>query len=119
MSEGPNAQQMYNSMLRNDVAPMLRSHGWKGSGKDYKRSSELYRAFINFQKNRWNTKDEVEFTVNVGVLSDEALAECDAARLEARERWGRDIVAIPTWGQWSTRIGHLLPSQGDKWWRIL
>ena len=107
-------------MLRDEIGPMLRSNGWKGSGKNYSRSSELYRAFIIFQKNRWNTKDEVKFTADLGVLSDEAIAERQAEHLEARQRWGPDVVVIPTWGQWSTRLGHLLPPPKDRqWWRLL
>jgi hypothetical protein len=109
---------MYNSLLRDRVAPMLRSNGWKGSGKDYRRASELYRAGINFQKSRWNSKDEVEFTVNLWVLSDEAMAERSVATIEARHRWGSDIVVIPTWGGWSIRIGWLLPPKTDYWWRL-
>ena len=55
-------------MLRNEISPTLRSQGWKGSGKSYSRSSRPYRAFIIFHKSRWNTKDEVEFTADLGVL---------------------------------------------------
>ena len=114
-----NAQAMFQSVLRDQVAPVLRAHGWKGSGREYKRASDLYRAFINFQKSVHNTKDEVEFTVNLGVLNDDAIAERSAAWGEAIEQWGRDVIAIPTWGSWVTRIGFLLPTRRDKWWRLV
>ena len=114
-----NAQVMFKSVLRDQIAPMLRSRGWKGSGRDFKRTSDLYRAFINFQKSVHNTKDEVEFTVNLGVLNDEAIAERSAAWKRAIEEWGRDVVVIPTWGSWSARIGFLFPTPSDKWWRLV
>jgi hypothetical protein len=98
---------------------MLRVKGWKGSGQDYKYASGLYRASINFQKNRYNTKDEVEFTVNLAVWNDGARDEFNTAHKLALENWGRDAIVIPTWGTWHARIGHLLPIQADKWWRLL
>ena len=113
------AQDLFKSMLRLEIAPMLRTQGWKGSGKDFKRSSDLYRAYINFQKSQHNTRDEVSFTVNLGVLNEEANAEQQAARRDLREKWGSDAVLLPTWGSWSRRLGHLLPIGRDKWWRLL
>jgi Domain of unknown function (DUF4304) len=116
---GGNAQEMFNSILRNEIAPMLRAHGWKGSGKHYKCASDPYRAFIEFEKSVDDTKDEVAFTANLGVLNDDAIAERLQAWERAREQWGHDVVVIPTWGEWETRIGFLLPIRSDKWWWLL
>ena len=113
-----NAQEMFKSLLRDKVAPMLRAHGWKGSGPNYNRSSDPYSTSINFQKNRYNTKDEVEFTVNLAVLHDGVIGDLQMAQKMAREQWGRDTIVVPTWGIWRARLGDLLPMQ-RYWWRLL
>lgn len=81
-------------LLRDRIAPFLRSNGYKGSGMNFRRDVGEFQGLVNFQGGRGNKKGLAEFTVN----------------LSARHR--------PTAaGYWGGRIGHWLPDFIDVWWR--
>lgn len=64
-----NAQQSFEKMSNEQVAPMLRSEQFAGSrGTWSKRSAHGDWAIVNLQKSRWNTSDRVAFTVNLSVV---------------------------------------------------
>jgi hypothetical protein len=85
-------QQAFKRMLRDLITPALRELGIRGPG-GY--ASGDYSGFLDFQKSRHNTKDEVEFTINLGA------------------------AYTPTGdGYWHERIGAVMPARRDTWWTL-
>ena len=92
------------------LTPFLKSYGYSRRGQNFRMRRGNNWGILFFQKGKWNTKTQLEFTVNVGVFS--------WAIDRFFEDWGKD--APPEWGyeHWCTRIGLLLPGRLDKWWVI-
>ena len=64
-----NAQVGFDDMADQQIAPVLRSEGFKGTrGTWSKTSANGDSAVVNLQKSRWNTADEVAFTVNLSLV---------------------------------------------------
>ncbi|MGK5742328.1 DUF4304 domain-containing protein [Micromonospora sp. URMC 103] len=59
------AQDAYNAVLREVVAPALRDMGLKGSGKLYRLDDEVCWARLGFQSSVYNTAERAKFTVNL------------------------------------------------------
>jgi hypothetical protein len=82
----------------------------RGAGKTFARRGRGNWGVLFFQNSKWNTKSELEFTVNLGVFS----------RIIDKfyQEWGKETP--PEWGydHWCKRIGSLLPGGRDKWWVI-
>lgn len=110
------AQDAYNSVLRDVVAPALREMGFKGSGKLYRLDDEKCWARLGFQSSVSNSAERVKFTVNL-LVSDK-----DAWTRSRDERPYLPEVPSPnvSYGQpvWWERIGALMPSGRDQWWTI-
>lgn len=63
------AHDAFQTMLREHVAPLLRSAGFKKSATTWRRySTHGDVAVINVQKSRWNAGDEVDFYVNLAIV---------------------------------------------------
>jgi len=62
------AQDTFNAMLRDQIAPRLRALGFTGSGHQYVWPAAEHWASLGFQKSRRGTGTELEFTVNVSVV---------------------------------------------------
>jgi hypothetical protein len=110
-------QTLFKEMLRDEVAPMLRHNGFKGSGTHFEKFENDYRASIEFQKDRHNTPHSLSFTVNLAVVNDHALSELNAAAKRTREEWASEAIVIPVCGTWHARIGHVM-GLNDTWWTI-
>ncbi len=104
-------------MMREDVAPALRELGFKGSGQSFSLPSDRYWALVGFQKSAYSDATAVKFTVNLRVVSKE-----DWERAREAQPWRgqrpspNDAGSVP--GGWYARIGQLLPSRADQWWRV-
>jgi hypothetical protein len=59
------AQQSYEKLLRDGVAPRLREIGLRGSGKLFHFDDGDKRGFVSFRSFRYNTKAIVEFSAEV------------------------------------------------------
>jgi hypothetical protein len=56
-------------MIKSELAPFIRSFGFKGSGGDFRLAGDRGDvAFVNVQGSRWNTADRYDFFLNVAVL---------------------------------------------------
>lgn len=69
---------------------------------------------IEVQKDRkYSTKDEIRFTVNVGI-------SVDALRQVAAATGGPSASDVPPPDRchWRQRLGHLLPARSDVWWSV-
>jgi hypothetical protein len=63
------AQDAFQTMLRGQVAPVLRNAGFKKSATTWRlHSPHGDVAVINVQKSRWNTGNEVDFYVNLAIV---------------------------------------------------
>lgn len=105
---GPTAQDLYREMMNRAITPLMKAAGFKRKTQVFEKDLNDRKARVEFQKNRYNTKHHVSFTINLAVVSPRALEEHLRARLGAITYWGRDVVVIPTGGQWVGRIGAFL-----------
>lgn len=107
------ATDLFKLMLRDEVAPALRSAGLRGSGSGYSIPSESHWAMLGFQGSMANTAGLIKFTVN-----------CTVVR---KDEWEAQYAARPYIGPkpkpnvragvgWTERLGALMPSGQDSWW---
>lgn len=114
------AQDAFQAMMRERIAPALRELGCKGSGQTYVLPSEDYWALIGFQKSSQGDARSTRFTINVTVV---ARREWAQARLEQQHLPERPSP-ITRFGEpaWQVRIGRLLPDASggwsDRWWDV-
>jgi hypothetical protein len=123
------AQEMFKAMLRDEVAPALRSMGFKGSGQNFALPSDSHWALLGFQRSQSNDRSRVSFTVNVVVVPR------DVWERGSRAAWpdlGEGLRNRPTANAalspkvepafegrfWHRRIGVLMPAGRDTWWEI-
>lgn len=114
----PTAQDTFRSMIRDEIAPALRTLGFRGSGAVYELPDEHFWRLVGFQKSRSSDRSEVRFTVN--------LTRADRMRwlaaLESNPWLGPkpsgnadyglpDVVEV-------TRLGQLMPGRQDVWWTV-
>jgi hypothetical protein len=64
-----NAQEKFNNVVKEGIAPILKKNNFKKKGLNfYKTLGDIGHA-IKIQKDKWNSKDEVRFTINIGIFS--------------------------------------------------
>ena len=88
------AQQAFRRMIHELITPALRRLGMNSVG-GYRHDSGEYTGYLGFQKSRYNTKDTVEFTINIGAA-----------------------YAPTSDGYWHDRIGKVTPARRDTWWTL-
>jgi hypothetical protein len=91
------------------IGRCLKAKGFFKKGDTFYLSRNNNWGLINFQKSIGNVPSETTFTINLGVSST-ALRNFD----------GEDVRTKPSIedSHWRKRIGFLLPSKQDFWWRI-
>ncbi len=108
-------QERFQAMLRDHLAPALRTLGLRGSGRRFVLPDEGEWRLVGIQGSRWSTATSVGFTANL-VVADKGewaryRAEQPGVASEpsaiARDRVGRMV-----------RLGHLLPVGQDHWWEL-
>ena len=110
------AQEAFTTMVKEQIAPVLRELGFKGSGQRFVLPSEKHWAQIGLQKFTRSNRDFVDFTANVTVVRRDVW---DAERTEQPHLPQRPAPNIfyGTYA-WQERIGSLLPERGEKVWRV-
>lgn len=102
-------REKFNELLK-ALTPFLKSYGYSRRGQNFRTRRGDNWGMLFFQKGKWNTKTQLEFTVNLGVFS------------KAIDRFFQDWAkeTTPEWGyeHWRTHIGSLLPGRLDKCWVI-
>jgi Domain of unknown function (DUF4304) len=64
------AKELFRILLREQLGPLLRSEGFRGSGQSWRLEHPSGNAaLLHFQQSRWNTADRVEFLINLAVAS--------------------------------------------------
>ena len=111
------AQEAFTVMMREQIAPALRSLGLKGSGQSYSIPSESHWALVGFQKSGASSAGAVKFTVNLQVQPRDAWERAYQERSWIGAKPSPNTLAGVEGGWWS-RIGQLLPDGEDRWWWI-
>jgi hypothetical protein len=100
--------------LKACLAKRLAPSGFVVGGDIMSRKMHDTVVVIEVQKDRkYSTKDEIRFTINVGISAD-ALREVAAAAGGSSS----SNVPPPERCHWRQRLGHLLPAQSDVWWSV-
>jgi hypothetical protein len=110
------AQEIYKRMLRDEVAPALRSVGLRGSSGRFAVPSTTHWEQLAFQKSHWNDRDSVAFTVDLSVIRRDVWAS-----MIARDPWlGKEPSPTTHIGPPAvqSRIGFLRPEGVDHWWEL-
>lgn len=90
--------------------PILTPLGFKRSAPHFWRMVDGLSQCVNFQASAWGSREAGSFTINLGVSS--------AALFEGFT--GRSFPKVPAATLWpvNQRIGLLMPSHLDLWWKV-
>ena len=101
--------EVFSQMVKT-VGERLKPLGFSKRGTVFRIMGPDMCGLIEFQRSMGNTREQLRFTVNLGVVCGELL-ELQSRSLELSK--ARVIDA-----QIELRIGQLLPDRDDKWWEI-
>ena|ERR1700676_1567612 len=107
MADAKSPVQLGYHQVQRETAKLLRPIGFRRKGSMIFTRTEDNFGVIHFQRNPYSTKDELVFTLNVGVIIGKLLDSRAYAKYPS-------IVHA----QVRERIGFLLPERYDKWWTI-
>jgi hypothetical protein len=109
MEKIPNCATAFAELIAT-CATKVKPHGYVRRGATLRCRLQDYETIINFQKSSKSTSQAVEFTVNLGVCSLYILSA------ESPEEPVNALTIQDC--QWHERLGFLLPSRSDVWWRV-
>jgi hypothetical protein len=110
------AQDAFKTMMREHIAPALRSLGFKGSGPAFYLPSESHHPIIGFLKSKYSRPDVIQFVVNVTAVSKRDWEAAKQRIPDMGDRPPPNGGYFP--GKWHWRLGHLMGHGGDYWWRL-
>lgn len=120
------AQETYNAMLRERIAPALRALGLHGSGRSFALPSDTHFALLGLQTSKWSDSNSVRFTINVTVVGRaiwvlwHQAAPYYGERPSANTRYSpgpRELDPDTRAGCWQQRIGDLMPEHRDHFFQ--
>ena len=93
--------------------PILREHGFKGSGQNFKRDLTDIWQGINFQKTQWRSdaSHPVSFTLNLTLSFPRMPSPRPSAAAASFDKFS------PMKADQTFRVGDFLP-EGDTWWDV-
>lgn len=100
-------REQFKYLLKVAIGPLLKGHGFSRSRQTFHRRIRRNWTVINFQKSSKTDREQVVFTVNLGVAS-ALLTEFDGGDPERRPA-EHDC-------HFRERLGFLLPDPRDHWW---
>jgi hypothetical protein len=102
--------RIIDAVLADALAAPLKLAGYRRSARTWRRAGPTSVRVINAQGSTWNTAEEGQFTLNLGLYF---------PPLAPLVGWGR-TAERPTEPdcQVRTRIGFLLPAGLDHWWTV-
>lgn len=105
---------MIKQLVSQYVATDLKEVGFKKNRLVWNRPVDSITHVIEFQQSQWNDSTELQFTINIGVLSEQLWKTCNQALIP---KTVREVDCFPRY-----RIGDLLSSskeqKKDKWWAL-
>lgn len=63
-------QDVLKQIVKETVSPLLKRYSFKKKGNNFARTLPDLSWTLNVQSSRWNTSEEVEFTMNTGIFTD-------------------------------------------------
>lgn len=112
------AQSVFADMLRTEIAPRMRTLGFKGSGRSYELPDPDRWLIVAFQKDYYSRADCVRFTVNLTIADKREWDESrvKAPRLPLRPSGNAHYLQARSG---VIRLGNLMPPDGqDRWWEV-
>jgi len=110
------AQDVFARMLREHVAPALRTAGLLGSGQTFELRDAGTWAVLGFCKSRYSHAGEVEFTVMVAAVGKDRWEQIRAD--VTRPRLGRRPAPSDTVYAQALRLDQLPGGPGDAWFTV-
>ena len=91
--------------------PVMKQHGYKKRGRNYRRQGERCTQVLNVQASPWRGRNGTSFTVNLGlyfpvvavVLWEDTEPSANPSEAECHLR---------------CRLGRLMPRPYDRWWEV-
>lgn len=113
---GVDAADCYALLVKERIAPGLRQLGWRGSGQTYRLPNAAgHHVMLGLQRDRWNTRNRVSFTLNVSVITRAGWQQWPGTSENSGAPSANSYYGSAGWQQ---RIGLLLQPPGDYWWRV-
>jgi hypothetical protein len=78
---------------------------------------EVRRATLTIQKSVYSTKDQIDFTINLGVVDPTTRDRLHEAS-EVERRLGNNVVLRQHGGSWGWRLYQLMPMGTPPWWSV-
>jgi hypothetical protein len=119
------AQKLFQELVKDDVAPLLKTHGFKKKGMNFGLRGTDVWGLLTFRRDEYNTADDVSFTITINVA-------CD--KLRDLNGWPFDPKAVPSSDlptvQWYADIGDFMIGKRqsraycryrlgkNEWWRL-
>lgn len=94
--------------LIKNIAILLKEYGYTKIGNTFYKQQSGNWAVLSFQKSTANTKDEIRFTMNVGICSHTIRDFFDSEK--SKNKPALDEC------QWQKRIGDFIANGDDLWW---
>lgn len=108
------AQALLDEVVQSALAPMLKGEGFRKSARTFRRTAERCVLVLNVQASQWSTKEELEFTVNLGVFYPELNGLMQVGS------WADPRTSGPTESSCHVRerLGNLTENRRDTWWQL-
>lgn len=87
----------------------LTAAGFKRKGSSFYIKRDCNVGILNVQKSRWNTKEQISFTINVGIFCNRIAQFVDGVENDHPCVWDCHL---------KQRIGFLMPDKKDMWWSL-
>jgi hypothetical protein len=105
--------QRFANVVKEGFNPILKQCGFKKKALHYYRKCGAIGHTINIQKDKWNTKESLKFTINIGIFSDKFwLSEYDYEEEKQIPQFRKEVESIIR-----ERIGNLKYGK-DFWYSI-
>lgn len=103
-------KEIFNLILNDYVTPGLKKQGWKRNNSNFFAKVNNNICLVEFQKNRYNTRENFSFTINLAVSIDyiNKYFKHDFSTQKLPHSWQC---------HWSERIGICIYDD-DYWWEI-
>ncbi len=102
--------QLFESLLREGLAPLLRRKGYKKSGHTWRKQSAQCVQITHAQAGDSGDDEDGKFTLNLGVYFPDVDELGRGQSAQAKPLVADCLVQVP--------IGLILPPPSDHWWRI-
>jgi hypothetical protein len=103
----PSSQQLFTALVRTHLVPVLRKHGYAGSGQHFHRRFGENWAAVFIERSKYSSAAEIQFMVNLGTKSAHVMAE---------QGLDPDQPVMELLCDWRARLGHVgSPWIGTSW----